>query len=99
MKIGSFTTPNDKGQIVIPKEIREALGIDTHVTLNIIQAGKGIYIYPVEEFLTKAEGESSYIQLLEKTKGAWGVSEEHSELAEKKSKLELKASTRRKNAW
>ncbi len=44
MKIGSFTTPNDKGQIVIPKEMRDALSIDTNATLNIILAGKGIYI-------------------------------------------------------
>ena len=97
MKIGTFTTPNKKGQIVIPKEIRDALGIDTNVTLNSMQAGKGIYIYPVEEFITKADEESSYIQLLEKTKGRWG--EEYKDDTSKKSQLELEASNRRKKAW
>lgn len=98
MKIGTFTATNDKGQIVIPKEIRDALGIDTHVTLNVTLAGKGIYIYPVEEFITRAEGENSYIQLLEKTKGTWR-DEDWDEIREKKSNLELKASKSRKKSW
>lgn len=98
MKIGSFITPNEKGQIVIPKEIRDALGIDTNVTLNVILAGKGIHIYPVKEFLTKTEAESSYIKLLEKTKGAW-KGEDWDSVKEKKSKIELAASKSRKNSW
>lgn len=98
MKIGNFTTPNHKGQIVIPKEIRDALSIDTNATLNIILAGKGIYIYPVEEFLTKAEGESSYIKLLEKTKGSW-KDDNWDTFSKKKSKIELEASNSRKRAW
>lgn len=98
MKIGSFTTPNDKGQIVIPKEMRDILAIDTTVTLNMILAGKGIYIYPVEEFLTKTERESSYLKLLEKTKGTW-KDENWEKLREKKSKIELNASKLRKTVW
>ncbi|SRR6266568_6712127 len=98
MKIGSFTTPNDKGQIVIPKEMRDALSIDTNATLNIILAGKGIYIYPVEEFLTRVEGESSYIKLLEKTKGSW-KDDNWDTLRKKKSHIELEASKSRRKAW
>ena|SRR3989344_8271762 len=98
MKIGAFTTANSKGQIVIPKEMRDILAIDTDVTLNIILAGKGIYLYPVEEFLTKTEGESSYLKLLEKTKGTW-KNENWDKLRDKKSKIELEASELRKNVW
>ena len=98
MKIGSFTTPNDKGQIVIPKVIRDALGINTHVTLNVSIAGKGILIYPVEEFLTKEEGENSYIKLLEKTKGSW-KGEDWDSLRKVKSNVELGASKARKKSW
>jgi AbrB family looped-hinge helix DNA binding protein len=98
MKIGSFTTTNDKGQIVIPKDIRDTLGIDSHVTLNITVAGDGIYIHPVEEFITKAETESSYLQLLEKTRGTW-VEEDWDELRQTKSKTELNASKSRKTSW
>ncbi|MDO8570752.1 MAG: AbrB/MazE/SpoVT family DNA-binding domain-containing protein [Candidatus Daviesbacteria bacterium] len=98
MKIGSFATTNNKGQIVIPKEMRDILAIDTNVVLNLILAGKGIYLYPVTEFLTKAEGESSYLKLLEKTKGTW-KNENWDKLREKKSKLELESSNLRKNVW
>jgi AbrB family looped-hinge helix DNA binding protein len=98
MKIGTFTTPNEKGQIVIPKEMRDALCIDVNATLNIILAGKGIYLYPVEEFLTKAEVESSYVKLLEKTKGSWG--DGYGDAVHKnKSQIELNASKKRKKPW
>lgn len=98
MKIGSFMQTNTKGQIVIPKSIRDALGIDPNVTLNITLAGKGIYIYPVEEFLSKIDKESSYIRLLEKTKGTW-KDEDWSRSRKKRSETELKASKLRKKLW
>jgi AbrB family looped-hinge helix DNA binding protein len=98
MKIGSFTTTNKKGQLVIPKEIREALGIDSSVTLNIILAGHGMYIYPVEEFITKADSESSYVQLLEKTRGTW-AGEQGDNLGQKRAGIELAASQSRKTPW
>ncbi len=100
MKIGTFTTTNDKGQLVIPKEIRDALGIDSSVTLNIVLAGNGIYVYPVEEFITKSETENSYLHLLEKTKGAWAEDNgDLDKLQQKRSSVELKASESRKNQW
>ena len=98
MKIGTVTNTNSKGQLVIPKEIRDALGIDSTVTLNMMVTGKGIYIYPVEEFITKLESESSYTSLLEKTKGAWN-DEDWDEIENKRSEIELKASESRKNRW
>ena len=98
MKIGTVTSTNDKGQLVIPKEMRKALGIDSTVTLNMMLTGKGIYIYPVEEFITKADTESSYLKLLEKTKGAWS-NEDWDEIDIKRSEIELKASESRKNRW
>lgn len=98
MKVGTFATTNDKGQLVLPKEMRNALGIDSSVTLNIVLAGKGIYVYPVEEFITKSETESSYLQLLQKTKGTWS-DENWDELQQKRSEVELRASEDRKKRW
>ncbi len=71
MKIGNFTTPNSKGQIVIPKQLRDALGITPKTPLNLVLRGGGIYIYPIDEVITKLESESSYLSILEKTQGAW----------------------------
>jgi AbrB family looped-hinge helix DNA binding protein len=98
MKVGSFTTTNDKGQLVIPKDMRDALGIDSSVTLNLVLAGNGIYVYPVEEFITKSETESSYIQLLEKTKSAW-ANDDFNDVEQNRSRIELEASKSRKNRW
>lgn len=98
MKVGTVATTNDKGQLVIPKEMRDALGIDSGATLNLVLAGKGIYVYPVEEFITKSETESSYLQLLKKTKGTW-AGEEWDELRQKRSEIELRASESRKDQW
>lgn len=98
MKVGTVTTTNDKGQLVIPKEMRDALGIDSGATLNLVLAGRGIYVYPVEEFLTKSEAESSYLQLLQKTKGTW-ADEDWGGLRQQRSEVELKASENRKNRW
>jgi AbrB family looped-hinge helix DNA binding protein len=95
MKVGSFTTTNDKGQLVIPKEIRETLGIDSHTTLTVTLAGNGMYIYPVEEFLTKGETESSYVQLLAKTQGMWA----DEQVDGQRKQMELDASRARKTSW
>ncbi len=96
MNVGTFTTPNAKGQIVIPKGIRDKLGINEKVTLNITVSGNAIHIYPVSGFITSTEGESSYSQLLEKTKGSWGTVKP---LSPAKSQLELAASKKRKKTW
>lgn len=98
MKIGVITKPNSKGQVVIPKEMRDILGIDASINLNFILAGSGIYIYPVKEVLTKSEEESSYLNLLKKTKGTW-AGEDWDKLSKVRSKLELKASGSRKDSW
>ena len=98
MKVGSFTSTNDKGQLVIPKDMRDALGIDSKVTLSLVLVGNGIYVYPVEEFITKSETESSYLHLLEKTRGTWD-NENWDELQQKRSEIELRASESRKSQW
>lgn len=51
MKVGFITEPNNKGQIVIPKEMRTALGIKPGTLLNLVARGSGLYIYPVNDQL------------------------------------------------
>jgi hypothetical protein len=78
--------------------MRDALGIDSHVTLNLQLSGNGIYIYPIEEFIAKIETENSYSQLLEMTKGSWGKDTEK-EPTQKRMETERKASSLRKESW
>jgi len=98
MKVGFLTKTNTKGQIVIPKSYRDELGINSQAVLNLILRGRGIYIFPVTEVLTKADVETSYLQALEKTQGSWG-SKDWSKSRSRRRKLELKASNRRKKSW
>ena len=73
MKVGIIAKTNQKGQIVIPKKLRQALGINKDTLLNLIAKDKGIYTYPVDEVVSsiETEAENIYLKILEKTKGKW----------------------------
>lgn len=98
MKTGIITKPNQKGQIVIPKEYRDVLEIDSNRFLNLIIRGKGIYIYPITEVITKADQENSYLTILQKNKGSW-QEKEWNKISQKRRKIELSASKKRKQVW
>ena|SRR3989338_516298 len=98
MKIGTITKTNEKGQIVIPKEIRDSLGIEKNVHLNIIQRGGGIYIYPIKEILTDDDSQSLFVKILEKTQGAW-AGDDWPETEKRQRKIELAATGRNKAPW
>lgn len=98
MNIGNIVEPNNKGQIVIPKQVREALGISPQTLLNLVVRGKGIYLYPVEEVVTKMEGESAYLKLLEQTQGSW-ANDDFEKQEKKTREIELEASRKNKQLW
>lgn len=100
MKVGTITKSNSKGQIVIPKDIRDTLGINDSVFLNIVARGRGVYIYPIEDVSLVSDRSDSYVRILKKTQGAWGKSSA-AEIARVQScrKKELAASQKRKAQW
>lgn len=98
MKVGAIVTPNSKGQIVIPKTVREELGINPRVPLNLVVRGGSIYLYPISDVVTKIEAESSYPALLRKTQGAWR-GDTWKETEKMRKNIELGASKRRKQTW
>jgi bifunctional DNA-binding transcriptional regulator/antitoxin component of YhaV-PrlF toxin-antitoxin module len=89
---------NKKGQVVIPKKMRDDLGIDFTVALALQLVGKSIVLSPIESVITKAETENSYLEVLRATKGAWANSPKEKNALQKR-KLELDASKRRKREW
>lgn len=97
MKIGIITKANEKGQVVIPKEYREALGISNNIALNMVLRGSGIYIYPVTEVSGLAETEDSYMHILKRTKGSW--KDDWDKTRKRRKKIELAASKKRKQLW
>ena len=98
MKVGTITKPNQKGQIVIPKKLREALDIDKDVPLNLVLRGRGIYMFPVDEVFTRTETENSYLEILNKTQGAW-AQDNWPQGRKKRRRKELAASQKRKKPW
>ena len=53
MKVGTITTPNAKGQIVIPKAMRETLGIERGDELVIIQIDNKILLEKTQKIEQK----------------------------------------------
>lgn len=99
MKLGIIIKPNEKGQLVIPKELREKLGIEPDSLLHVVLRGDGIYIYPVHGIISDTQNENSYVKVLERTKGAWATATNHLATSGKKRQLELETSAKRKKAW
>jgi AbrB family looped-hinge helix DNA binding protein len=97
MKIGNIVKPNEKGQLVIPKEIRDTLGITSQTSLHIVFRGDGFYIYPIREIISEGGQENVYSKILETTRGAWLAGT--GKRAAGKRTVELAASARRKRRW
>lgn len=100
MKVGFIVEPNGKGQIVIPKKVREDLNISKSTLLNLTVRGDSIWLYPVRSVLSRQESQDSkkvYLELLKKTQGILAGPYYKNEKSKKR--LELESSQRRKRAW
>jgi AbrB family looped-hinge helix DNA binding protein len=97
MKVGKVTKATQKGQIVIPKEYRDALSVREGTPLHITLKGQGIYIQPIHDIIHTEERDESYLEVLERTQGALAKygKEIDKEMAEKR-KIELAESKKRK---
>jgi len=101
MKVGFIAEPNSKGQIVIPKKIRDDLKIDENTPLNFTVMGEGIWLHPIREVLTDQElkdSHSLYLEILKKTRGVL-AGKPYYKNEKVRRKLALEASKRRKKAW
>src|SRR5437762_13768056 len=98
MKIGTITYTNQKGQIVIPKKLRDKLNITPEIPLHVAVRDQGIYIHPVSHVMSQNEKNKAFLQLLKKTQGML-AGREFDPRAKERRKVELGASKKRKQAW
>jgi len=102
MNTGTITKTNTKGQMVIPKNIRDVLGIDYNIPLNIIVKGAGFYVYPIRKIMigngNDEDIDSSYPEILNKTRGAW-QNEDWGKIEKRRHNIELKDSRTRQQLW
>lgn len=98
MKITTISQTNAKGQVVIPKAVRDSLGITPQTHLNIVLRGEGVYLYPIREVLTSERGTVPYLEILKRTQGSW-KGDSWPKTEKKRKEIEAKASARRKREW
>ncbi len=98
MNLGTIARSNSKGQLVIPKRIRDELGINTDMLLNITLRGDGIFIRPLEKSLETSDSRKISLELLKKTAGAW-KGDNWPATQEKRKKIELESAKVRRIAW
>jgi len=101
MNLGIISTPNTKGQIVIPKKYRDQLGINSDTPLNIVSQNQGIFIHLLKNTSVSSQKTQKDIfsDILDKTKGSWAKEnwQEWEKTEKRKRKIELKASQKRQN--
>jgi len=94
----TISKPNAKGQVVIPKKIRDALGINAKMFLRISKIGDGVFMHPIADTHPSLERDSEFLRILKETQGAW-AGDDWDRQAARRRKIELAASRRRKKAW
>jgi AbrB family looped-hinge helix DNA binding protein len=100
MNVGTYVQPTDKGQIVIPADYREELGITKNTLLFIQLYGGSINIQPVTPIMLAPGSNEIYLEFLAKNRGAWGPETPGQKKLTKKMKaMELARSEKLKNAW
>ncbi|MEK7111060.1 MAG: AbrB/MazE/SpoVT family DNA-binding domain-containing protein [Patescibacteria group bacterium] len=98
MNLGVITQTNDKGQLVVPKSYRDALGINPDIPLQILLKPDGFYVRMIENIITKNTGSDLYLQLLDNSAGSW-ADDDWNNTASKRKSIEKKASISRKKIW
>ena len=96
--------PNAKGQITIPKKLRDSLDINPTTPLAPILDGNSITFIPVASVQAKPApwnktNQAQVYQNWKKTQGAWANDDTWDQTTQQRKKIELQASKRRKQAW
>lgn len=101
MNMGLVAQPNAKGQMVIPKKIRDKFAITEKTFLNISVNDHGFFVHPIDKIEQEHDiNREVFLAFLKTNRGRWGKATKEGLAKEKRQrKLELEASKRRKQAW
>jgi len=98
MKAKNVTSTNAKGQIVIPKDIRDKLGITPQVPLYVTKKENTVCIQPIHDVITEDKNKKEYLAILDETHGTW-QDENWGRHRKKRRKIELEATEKKKQPW
>lgn len=93
----AIVSSNAKGQIVIPKAMREVLGITADSQLYLSVKDQTLCIQPFVSSMS-AKRDKTYAEILAETRGGWAGDNWPAEEA-KYHRIELAASKKAKKAW
>lgn len=101
MNVGNITTAGLKGQVVIPSEYREKLGIAPDTLLSVSLVGGGVYFQPVTVIPSKTiYDDGAFLEFLARNRGFWGKeTNEEKRLRVARKKMEIKRAQEMRNAW
>lgn len=101
MNVGNLAITNNKGQVVIPSQIRKQLGITAGVPLKFAVWGTGMYVMPMEMTPRDLPADSgAVLAMLKRTQGTWGPESAEDKKGEtRRRRLELAATKKARNAW
>ncbi len=97
--IQHIAQPNTKWQIVIPKKVRDELGLSSPIPMTIHAENGRVHMTPLEQPKSHQFNREKLIAALAKARGMWGpeTPEEKRKRLERE-KLELLASKKRRDA-
>lgn len=96
-------TPNSKGQITIPVQLREKYGIREGMPLLINDKDGAIELKFIKHIETEdvwdEERRKKLLELAKKLKGSWADDKDYEKRAKEKRRIELAAARRMRKAW
>jgi AbrB family looped-hinge helix DNA binding protein len=96
----TIASTNTKGQLVIPKSIREALGIRPNAPVRIAVCENAVHIEPLVDVVPLRKHASKLMRVLRETQGAWGsASTQETTNDKKQAALERKQAKRVSRVW
>lgn len=96
--------PNIKGQVIIPKRLREEMDIDENTPLAPVrEAGRLVYV-PVDKFQPRPEPhhvieKTEIYQGWKRIQGVWADDKSWPAVRKQRREIELEASRRRMKGW
>jgi AbrB family looped-hinge helix DNA binding protein len=100
MNVGTYVQPTARGQVVIPVDYREKLGINENTLLLVKIYAGALYLQPVTPVAKIPSSKELFLEFLAKNRGAWGPeTPAEKKLAKKRRAKELARAEMLRNAW
>lgn len=103
MPVNQIVIPTSKWQVTIPKTVREKVGLERQVPLNVSQENGRIVMVPIKLVIKESswneERRKKLLKALAGIKGIWANDKDFEKRETEKEKIEIEAAKRMRKAW